>query len=167
LDKSTLLWIFKKKFFQKRVDSIENLFTFALPELKSTFLHSKQNESCIMNKNALMSSAATLVIGFLVNKFMPGASTWAVPAISALASILLKQDPKGGALSGLLGGGVLGGLSGAMAGADGTGLGSLLGGMLGDNGGLLSSLLGGGILGGAGGGIGGFLQGMLNKQQQN
>lgn len=114
-------------------------------------------------KNMLMSSAGTLILGFLVNKFMPGASTWAVPLISAVAGVLLKQSPKDGALSGLLGGGVLGGLSSAMG---DPGLGGILSSVLGESSsGLLGSLLGGGILGGAGGGIGGFLQGMLNKQQ--
>lgn len=128
----------------------------------------QQNETTFMNQNSLISSAITLVVGFLVNKFMPGAATWAVPAVSAVASILMKQAPQQGAVSGLLGGGVLGGLAGAMGGdAAGAGIGSLLGGLLGDNGGVLSSLLGGGLLGGAGGGIGGFLQGMINKSQQS
>lgn len=112
-------------------------------------------------KNTLLSSAITLVVGFLCNKFLPaGAATWAVPAVSALAGILLKQTPKDGALSGLAGGGVLGAILSATG--DG-GLGSILGGVLGENSGLLGSLLGGGVLGGAGGGIGGFLQGMINK----
>ncbi|MCC6280801.1 MAG: hypothetical protein IT262_09380 [Saprospiraceae bacterium] len=112
-------------------------------------------------KNTLLSSAITLVVGFLCNKFLPaGSATWAVPAVSALAGILLKQTPKDGALSGLAGGGVLGAILSATG--DG-GLGSILGGVLGENSGLLGSLLGGGILGGAGGGIGGFLQGMINK----
>lgn len=113
-------------------------------------------------KNTLLSSAITLVVGFLANKFLPaGSATWAVPLISALAGIFLKQDPKNGALSGLLGGGVLGGLASATGDA---GLGSILGALMGDSAnGALGSILGGGILGGAGGGIGGFLQGMINK----
>ena len=112
-------------------------------------------------KITLLSSAITLVVGFLCNKFLTaGSATWAVPAVSALAGILLKQTPKDGALSGLAGGGVLGAILSATG--DG-GLGSILGGVLGENSGLLGSLLGGGILGGAGGGIGGFLQGMINK----
>ena len=112
-------------------------------------------------KNTLLSSAITLVVGFLCNKFLPaGSATWAVPVVSALAGILLKQTPKDGALSGLAGGGVLGAILSATG--DG-GLGAILGGVLGENSGLLGSLLGGGILGGAGGGIGGLLQGMLNK----
>lgn len=111
--------------------------------------------------NMLLSSVITAVVGFLVNKFMPGASTWAIPAISALAGIFLKQSPKDGAVSGLMGGGVLGAISSAMG--DG-GMGSILAGVLGENAnGILGSLLGGGVLGGAGGGIGGFLQSMLNK----
>jgi hypothetical protein len=110
----------------------------------------------------LISSLITAVAGFICNKFLPaGSATWAVPAISALAGIFLKQTPKDGALSGLLGGGVLGGVAGAMG--DG-GLGSILGAVMGDSAnGVLGSILGGGVLGGAGGGIGGFLQGMLNK----
>jgi hypothetical protein len=112
--------------------------------------------------NMLISSLITAVAGFICNKFLPaGSATWAVPAISALAGIFLKQTPKDGALSGLLGGGVLGGVAGAMG--DG-GLGSILGAVMGDSAnGVLGSILGGGVLGGAGGGIGGFLQGMLNK----
>lgn len=113
-------------------------------------------------KNTLLSSAITLVVGYICNKFLPaGAATWAIPAVSALAGILLKQTPKDGALSGLAGGGILGAILSATG--DG-GLGAILGGVLGDNAnGILGSLLGGGILGGAGGGIGGLLQGMLNK----
>ena len=113
-------------------------------------------------KNTLLSSLITLVVGYLANKFLPaGSATWAVPLISAVAGILMKQTPKDGALSGLAGGGVLGILATVLG--DG-GLGAFLGGVLGDNsGGLLGSLLGGGILGGAGGGIGGYLQGMINK----
>jgi len=115
-------------------------------------------------KNTLISSLITLVGGFLANKFLPaGSATWAVPLISALAGIFLKQTPKDGALSGLAGGGVLGAVASGMG---DPGLGSFLGGLLGESsGGMLGSLLGGGILGGAGGGIGGFLQGMLNKSQ--
>ncbi len=114
--------------------------------------------------NMLLSAAITAVVGFICNKFLPpGSATWAVPAVSALAGIFLKQTPKDGALSGLMGGGVLGGLAGAMG--DG-GLGSILGAVMGDSAnGVLGSVLGGGILGGAGGGIGGFLQGMLNKSK--
>lgn len=112
-------------------------------------------------KNMLLSSAITLVVGFICNKFLPaGSATWAVPAVSALAGILLKQTPQNGAVSGLAGGGILGAVLSAMG--DG-GMGSILSSVLGDNSGILGSLLGGGILGGAGGGIGGFLQGMLNK----
>lgn len=113
-------------------------------------------------QNTLISSAITLVGGFLANKFMPGSATWAVPLLSALAGVFLKQTPKDGAVSGLLGGGVLGAAASAMG--DG-GIGSILSGVLGGEtaGGLLGSILGGGVLGGAGGGIGGFLQGMLNK----
>lgn len=116
--------------------------------------------------NMLISSLITAVAGFICNKFLPaGSATWAVPAISALAGIFLKQTPKDGALSGLLGGGVLGGVAGAMG--DG-GLGSILGAVMGDSAnGVLGSILGGGVLGGAGGGIGGFLQGMLNKGKAN
>jgi hypothetical protein len=115
-------------------------------------------------KNMLLSSLGTLVIGYLCNKFLPaGSATWAVPAVSALLGVALKQTPQNGALSGLLGGGVLGAASSAMG---DPGLGSLLSGVLGSDtaNGLLGSLLGGGVLGGAGGGIGGLLQGMLNKQ---
>ncbi len=115
-------------------------------------------------KNTVLSSVITLVVGYLANKFLPaGSATWAVPLISAVAGIVMKQTPKDGALSGLAGGGVLGILANVLG--DG-GLGSFLGGVLGDNAsGLLGGLLGGGILGGAGGGIGGFLQGMINKSQ--
>jgi hypothetical protein len=118
-------------------------------------------------KNMLFSSLGTLIVGFICNKFLPpGAATWAVPAISALAGIFLKQSPQNAATSGLLGGGLLGGLSSAMG---DPGLGSILAGVLGGEtaGGILGSVLGGGVLGGAGGGIGGFLQGMLNKQSQS
>ncbi|MCB0533393.1 MAG: hypothetical protein H6574_16810 [Lewinellaceae bacterium] len=114
-------------------------------------------------QNTLISSAITLVAGFLANKFLPeGSATWAVPLISALAGVFLKQTPKDGGLSGLLGGGVLGAVASATG--DG-GLGSILSAVLGGDtaNGMLGSILGGGILGGAGGGVGGFLQGMLNK----
>lgn len=113
-------------------------------------------------KNMLFSSLGTLVLGFLVNKFLPaGSATWAVPLISALAGIFLKQTPANAATSGALGGGLLGAVDSAMG---GTGLGSILAGVLGESSsGLLGSLLGGGVLGGAGGGIGGFLQTMMNK----
>lgn len=116
--------------------------------------------------NMLLSSLITAVVGFICNKFLPpGSATWAVPAISAVASIFLKQTPKDGALSGLMGGGVLGGVASSMGGGS---LGGILGSVLGDGGGgLLGSILGGGVLGGAGGGIGGFLQGMLNKGKAN
>lgn len=115
-------------------------------------------------KNTLLSSLITLVAGFLANKFLPaGSATWAVPLISAVAGVLLKQSPKDGALSGLAGGGVLGVVANLLG---DPGVGSFLSGILGDNaGGLLGGLLGGGVLGGAGGGIGGFLQGMMNKSQ--
>jgi hypothetical protein len=116
-------------------------------------------------KNMLLSSAGTLVIGFLCNKFLPaGMATMAVPAVSALAGILMKQGPQQAATSGLLGGGALGALTSLIPGAGG-GLGSVLGSVLGGDmaGGLVGSLLGGGLLGGAGGGVGGFLQNMLNK----
>ena len=115
-------------------------------------------------QNTLLSSVITLVAGFLANKFLPaGSATWAVPLISALAGLFLKQSPKDGAMSGALGGGVLGAAASAMG---DPGLGGLLGGLMGDGAsGLLGSLLGGGILGGAGGGIGGFLQGLLNKNK--
>ncbi len=110
-------------------------------------------------QNTLISSAITLIAGFIANKFLPaGSATWAIPLISAVAGILLKQTPKDGATSGLLGGGVLGAIAGAMG--DG-GISSVLSGALGS--GMLGSVLGTGVLGGAGGGIGGFLQGMLNK----
>ncbi len=115
-------------------------------------------------QNTLISSAITLIGGFLANKFLPaGSATWAIPLISALAGVFLKQTPKDGGLSGLLGGGALGAVAGAMG--DG-GIGSILGSVLGSEtaNGILGSILGGGILGGAGGGIGGFLQGMLNKK---
>jgi hypothetical protein len=114
-------------------------------------------------KNMLMSSAGTLVIGFLCNKFLPpGMATLAVPAVSALAGIFLKQSPQQAATSGLAGGGALGLVSSLMG--DG-GMGSILSGVLGSDAasGILGSVLGGGALGGAGGGVGGFLQGMLNK----
>ncbi len=116
-------------------------------------------------KNMLLSSLGTLVVGFICNKFLPaGSATWAVPAVSALAAIFLKQAPQQAATSGLIGGGALGAVTSLMG--DG-GIGSFLGSVLGGDmaGGLLGSLLGGGVLGGAGGGIGGFLQGMLNKSQ--
>lgn len=116
-------------------------------------------------KNMLMSSAGTLVIGFLCNKFLPpGMATFAVPAVSALAGILLKQSPQQAATSGLAGGGALGLVTSLMG--DG-GMGSILSGVLGSGAasGVLSSVLGGGALGGAGGGVGGFLQGMLNKEK--
>ncbi len=113
--------------------------------------------------NMLLSSGITAVVGFLCNKFLPGSAIWAVPAVSALAGIFLKQTPKDGAVSGLMGGGVLGGLASLLG--DG-GVGSILGAVMGDSAnGVLGNILGGGILGGAGGGIGGFLQGMLNKSK--
>jgi hypothetical protein len=116
-------------------------------------------------KNMLFSSAGTLVLGFLCNKFLPpGMATIAVPAISALAGIVMKQGPQQAATSGLIGGGALGALSSLMG--DG-GMGSILSSVLGSeaSSGLLGSLLGGGVLGGAGGGVGGFLQNMLNKEK--
>jgi hypothetical protein len=112
-------------------------------------------------KNMLLSSAGTLVIGFLCNKFLPpGMATFAVPAVSALAGILMKQDPQQAATSGLVGGGALGAITSLMG---DNGMGTLLSSVLGS--GALSSILGGGVLGGAGGGIGGLLQGMLNKEK--
>jgi hypothetical protein len=136
-----------------------------LPEyLQPTFHISKTNH--LFMQKMLLSSLGTMVIGFLANKFLPaGSATWAVPAISAILGVVMKQSPKDGALSGLLGGGALGGVAGAMG---DPGIGSILSSVLGGEtaGGLLGSLLGGGLLGGAGGGIGGFLQGMLNKSQQ-
>ena len=109
-------------------------------------------------QNTLLSSAITLIAGFLANKFLPeGSATWAVPLISAAAGFFLKQTPKDGAMSGALGGGVLGVVASAMG--DG-GVGSFLGAVLGGEtaGGMLGSVLGGGVLGGAGGGIGGFFE---------
>jgi len=126
-----------------------------------SFFITKRN--VIRMNNTLISSAITLVAGFLANKFLPaGSATWAVPLISAVAGILLKQSPKDGATSGALGGGALGALAGLLGDPS---VGSILSGVLGGEtaNGLLGSLLGGGVLGGAGGGIGGFLQGMLNK----
>ncbi|MEQ1745821.1 MAG: hypothetical protein ABMA02_10365 [Saprospiraceae bacterium] len=113
--------------------------------------------------NTLISSAITLVVGFLANKFLPaGSATWAVPLVSAVAGVLLKQSPKDGATSGAIGGGALGALASLIGDPS---VGGMLSGILGGDtaNGLLGSLLGGGVLGGAGGGIGGFLQGMLNK----
>lgn len=122
-------------------------------------------------KNMLFSSLGTTLIGLLASKFLPaGMATYAVPVISALLGIFMKQTPANAATSGAVGGGLLGGiLSGAgdaLGVPGGGGLGNILGAVMGDGAnGVLGSLLGGGILGGAGGGLGGFLQGMLNKQQ--
>lgn len=105
------------------------------------------------------------MIGFLCNKFLPPSMAMlAVPAVSALAGIFMKQGPQQAAASGAIGGGALG-LIGSLMG-DG-GMGSLLSGVLGSTGagGILSSVLGGGAVAGAGGGVGGFLQGMLNKEK--
>lgn len=110
--------------------------------------------------NMLISSLITAVAGFIANK-MGISPTIVVPVVSALAGILLKQNVKDGALSGLIGGGVLGAASSAMG---DPGLGGILSSVMGENSSsLLGSLLGGGVLGGAGGGIGGLLQGMINK----
>lgn len=128
-----------------------------MPELLPTYFHIKTN---IFMNNILLSSAITAVAGFIASKL--GISpTIAVPVVSALAGLLLKQSPQNGALSGLLGGGALGAASSAMG---DPGLGSILTSVLGENSGMLGSLLGGGLLGGAGGGVGGFLQGLINKK---
>lgn len=139
-----------------------NTFVFSLFG-NSTLIFNKTKR--ITMKNILMSSAGTLVIGFLCTKFLPPSiATIAVPAISALAGIILKQGPQQAATSGAIGGGVLGALSSALG---DPGLGSILSGVLGSDmaNGVLGSLLGGGVLGGAGGGIGGFIQNMLNKSK--
>ena len=114
-------------------------------------------------QNTLLSSAITLIAGFLANKFLPeGSATWAVPLISAAAGFFLKQTPKDGAMSGALGGGILGVVASAMG--DG-GVGSFLGAVLGGEtaGGMLGSVLGGGVLGVVRGGFPGFLQCMITK----
>lgn len=111
--------------------------------------------------NMLLSSLITAVAGYIATKLGINPAI-AVPVVSALAGILLKQNVQNGAASGLIGGGVLGAASAAMG---DPGLGGILTSVMGvGGGGVLGSLLGGGILGGAGGGIGGFLQGMINKK---
>ena len=111
--------------------------------------------------NMLISSLITAVAGFIANKLGIN-PVIAVPVVSALAGILMKQNAQNGAVSGLIGGGVLGAASSAMG---DPGMGGILSAVMGDgSAGVLGSLLGGTILGGAGGGIGGFLQGMINKK---
>jgi len=141
---------------------LNNKDIFALGRQINHHFFNKTKRTKNMN-TTLISSAITLIAGFLVNKFLPaGSATWAVPLISALAGIVLKQDPKAGATSGALGGGVLGVVASLLGDPS---IGSALGGVLGQEtaDGLVGSLLGGGVLGGAGGGVGGFLQGLLNK----
>lgn len=151
-----------KKYQKNIVEKIiSTTFVLRNTEIQLYFFKSKRNSM----KNMLLSSAGTLILGYICNKFLPpNIAAMAVPAISALAGIVMKQGPQQAATSGLVGGGALGALSSILGDPS---LGSILSGVLGDStaNGLLGSLLGGGVLGGAGGGIGGFLQNMLNKDK--
>lgn len=145
-------------------------FSLKNNELKDTFADSETftnlafhfTKCTIDMNNMILSSAITAIVGFIAGKLDLN-PTIVVPAVSALAGILLKQNAQNGATSGLIGGGVLGAVTSLMG---DPGLGGFLSSVLGENSGMLvGSLLGGGILGGAGGGIGGLLQGMTNKSK--